>query len=161
MTSRGRINKSLNPDYVRGILAAADFADDYNGSSLHKYMLGDCIALKFNVVSRKRPRPNPKAARNNNLWLAGYAAALVRMYVSSDNYLLTDAEAASIVEQTTAQRLFSIDEALASEVPLSAEVRRMLLDIARLVKAAHAKRSKCAKTEATMTRKKTTRRTRP
>ena len=143
MTSRGRINKSLNPDYVRGILTAADFADDYNGSSLHRYMLGDCIALKFNVVSRKRPRPNPKAARNNNLWLAGYVTALVTVLDPSGD--------AAEIDAALARRLFSLDEALAPDVPLTPETRALLEVTARRF---HPKRPKTAA-------RKRTRRTRP
>lgn len=48
------ILKSINV----GIRWAAEIADDYNSSSTHPYMLGDCIMAKLNKLPRK-PRKNP------------------------------------------------------------------------------------------------------
>lgn len=44
--------------FKRGVEAAADLADSYNGCTDHSHMLGDCILGKLNLTKRKSPRPN-------------------------------------------------------------------------------------------------------
>ena len=68
-------------DWKRGVLAAADIANNYNGSTTHDWQLGDCIALKLNVVGRKRPRRNKKKLQKPEDALAqGMVVALAEMH---------------------------------------------------------------------------------
>lgn len=43
-----------------GVKAAADVANDYNSSSTHSYMLGDCILAKLNQIGNRKLRKNKK-----------------------------------------------------------------------------------------------------
>jgi hypothetical protein len=47
----------LRRAYEAGAAAAADHADQYNGSTTHEYRLGDCILGKMNIRKGK-PRKN-------------------------------------------------------------------------------------------------------
>jgi len=47
----------MTEDWKKGVLAAAEIADDYNSSTTHPYRLGDCVAGKLNV-RRGKARPN-------------------------------------------------------------------------------------------------------
>jgi len=47
--------------FVRGVEAAADIADQYNGVTLHDHRLGDCILGKLNL-RKGRPRKNEPSA---------------------------------------------------------------------------------------------------
>lgn len=53
-TKEGR---ALRRAYQLGAAAAADVADQYNGSTTHEYLLGDCILGKMNIRKGK-PRKN-------------------------------------------------------------------------------------------------------
>jgi hypothetical protein len=53
-TTEGR---ALRRAYRAGATAAADMADQYNGSTIHEYRLGDCILGKMNIRKGK-PRKN-------------------------------------------------------------------------------------------------------
>ena len=53
-TAEGR---ALRRAYRAGAAAAADMADQYNGSTIHEYLLGDCILGKMNIRKGK-PRRN-------------------------------------------------------------------------------------------------------
>ncbi len=67
-------------EFKRGVLAAADLADEYNGTSTHAYRLGDCIAMKLNVVNRRRPRRNTKRIEDPyKSLIRGMALALADM----------------------------------------------------------------------------------
>ena len=58
------IVKIYDPKYQeyfeKGVKLAADIADDYNSSSIHPYMLGDCIMCKLNITGAKNPRKNSR-----------------------------------------------------------------------------------------------------
>lgn len=41
-----------------GIEIAASVADEYNSSSTHSHMLGDCILARLNLIGDKKPRVN-------------------------------------------------------------------------------------------------------
>lgn len=73
----------MNKDFKQGVLMAAAVADDYNGSSTHKHRLGDCIAMKLNVVKRKRPRLNKKRIKDPSSMTRGMALALAEIYRTS------------------------------------------------------------------------------
>lgn len=45
--------------YRRGVRAAAEIADSYNSSTIHRGMLGDCIMAKLNV-GRGKIRKNKR-----------------------------------------------------------------------------------------------------
>lgn len=47
--------------YQKGIMAAAEFVNEYNHSSSHPYMLGDCVLGKFNLLGRTKLRKNVRA----------------------------------------------------------------------------------------------------
>lgn len=49
--------RDLRRAYEAGAAAAADHADQYNGSTTHEYRLGDCILGKMNIRNG-RPRKN-------------------------------------------------------------------------------------------------------
>lgn len=49
--------RDLRRAYEAGAAAAADHADQYNGSTSHEYRLGDCILGKMNI-RKGRPRKN-------------------------------------------------------------------------------------------------------
>lgn len=49
----------LREAYEAGAAAAADHADQYNGSTTHEYRLGDCILGKMNI-RKGRPRKNER-----------------------------------------------------------------------------------------------------
>ena len=49
----------LRKAYEAGVVAAADHADQYNGSTTHEYRLGDCILGKMNI-RKGRPRKNER-----------------------------------------------------------------------------------------------------
>ena len=67
-------------DWTRGVLAAADIADNYNGSTTHEWQLGDCIAGKLNV-GRRRPRRNKQRLQTPADALAqGMVVALAEMH---------------------------------------------------------------------------------
>jgi hypothetical protein len=71
----------MNNEFKRGVLAAAAVADDYNGGSTHKYRLGDCIAMKLNVVRGNRPRLNKKRVEDpGNAMIRGIALALADVH---------------------------------------------------------------------------------
>jgi hypothetical protein len=71
----------MNKEFVRGVLAAAAVAEMYNSSSTHEYRLDDCIAMKLNVVGRKRPRRNKKRVENPaDTFVRGVALALAEMH---------------------------------------------------------------------------------
>lgn len=53
-TKEGR---ALRRAYQLGAAAAADMADQYNGSTTHEHCLGDCILGKMNIRKGK-PRKN-------------------------------------------------------------------------------------------------------
>ncbi|HYX19557.1 MAG TPA: hypothetical protein VFA98_01785 [Thermoanaerobaculia bacterium] len=53
-TQEGRL---LRRAFEAGAEAAADLADQYNGSTAHEYKLGDCILGKMNI-RKGRPRKN-------------------------------------------------------------------------------------------------------
>ena len=66
---RARELKELNlvivgqkPEYVRGFLEAAILLDDmYSSCSTHKYLLGDCLLAKVNLLNKKcRVRVNKR-----------------------------------------------------------------------------------------------------
>lgn len=70
----------MNREFKRGVLAAAGFADDYNGSTIHLYRLGDCIAIKLNVVRREKPRRNKKRIEDPSAtMIRGMALALAEV----------------------------------------------------------------------------------
>ncbi len=67
-------------EYKRGVLAAAEVAATYNGSTTHGFRLDDCIACKLNVVKRSRPRRNHHKIEDPTVaWLRGVATALAEM----------------------------------------------------------------------------------
>ena len=52
------------PEWVQGLLDAASIIDEtYSSSSTHKYLIGDCLLFKFNLLRREQVRNNPKRAR--------------------------------------------------------------------------------------------------
>lgn len=51
--------RDLRCAYEAGAAAAADHADQYNGSTTHEYRLGDCILGKMNIRKGK-PRKNER-----------------------------------------------------------------------------------------------------
>jgi len=52
-------SRLLREAYEAGAVAAADHADQYDGSTTHEYCLGDCILSKMNIRKR-RPRKNER-----------------------------------------------------------------------------------------------------
>lgn len=59
-----RNNKRYSTEeFKRGVKFAAEIADTYNSSTTHKFMLGDCIMLKLNMLSRKKVRRNKNRIR--------------------------------------------------------------------------------------------------
>jgi hypothetical protein len=76
----------MNKEFVRGVLAAAYVASDYDGSSTHEFRLDDCIAMKLNVVKRSRPRRNKKRVEDpDNALIKGMALALADVHRLSGN----------------------------------------------------------------------------
>lgn len=72
---------TMTREFKRGVKAAADIADSYNGTSTHRYRLGDCILLKLNAVTRNKPRINRKAQEDSiDSWTRGAAMALAEMH---------------------------------------------------------------------------------
>ncbi len=61
-TKEGR---ALRRAYQLGAAAAADVADQYNGSTTHEYCLGDCILGKMNIRKGK-PRKNVRRLLGQN-----------------------------------------------------------------------------------------------
>ena len=86
-------------EYKRGVLAAANVAATYNGSTTHDYRLDDCIACKLNVIKRSKPRRNRQKVEDPNLaWVRGVATALAEMHRS----LIGGGDAASVRRVATA-----------------------------------------------------------
>lgn len=70
----------MTDDFKRGVRAAADVADGYNGSTTHPYRLGDCVAGKLNV-GRARPRLNAKALESpSDAMVRGICLVLAQMH---------------------------------------------------------------------------------
>ncbi len=61
----GQLNQAIvkrMPHYVRGLLDAANLIDEmYSSSSTHKYLLGDCLLLKLNLLRKTQVRINKEA----------------------------------------------------------------------------------------------------
>jgi hypothetical protein len=88
-----------DPEFVRGVKAAADFADEYNGSTTHDYRLGDCITCRLNVVSRAKPRRNKqKLPTSEASFACGMALALAEMHraTGDDSNVVEVAKAAGL-----------------------------------------------------------------
>jgi hypothetical protein len=70
-------------EYKRGVLAAANVAATYNGSTTHPYRLDDCITSKLNLTKRGKPRRNHQKIEDpDSAWMRGVATALAEMYRS-------------------------------------------------------------------------------
>lgn len=73
-------------EFKRGVLAAANVAATYNGSTTHPFRLDDCIACKLNVVKRSKPRRNrQKIQKPDEAWIAGFAVALAEIHRLRDS----------------------------------------------------------------------------
>ena len=59
MNEDTRAARDLRRAYEAGAAAAADHADQYNGSTTHEFRLGDCILGKMNI-RKGRPRKNER-----------------------------------------------------------------------------------------------------
>ena len=47
--------------WAQGVLDAAALVDEmYSGCSTHKYLLGDCILLKLNLITKRQVRVNKR-----------------------------------------------------------------------------------------------------
>lgn len=57
MSEDTKEGRALRRAYEAGAAAAADHADQYNGSTTHEYRLGDCVLGKMNIRKGK-PRKN-------------------------------------------------------------------------------------------------------
>ena len=76
----------MTKDFKKGVLAAAAIASDYDGSTTHKFRLGDCIAMKLNVVDRIKPRRNKSCLQNpKDAWVCGFVTALAEMHRKYQN----------------------------------------------------------------------------
>jgi len=70
----------MTEDWKKGVLAAAEIADDYNSSTTHPYRLGDCVAGKLNV-RRGKARPNKeKLQQPADALTQGICLALAEMH---------------------------------------------------------------------------------
>ena len=59
MRANTKEGRALRRAFEAGAEAAADLADQYNGSTTHDYCLGDCILGKMNI-RKARPRKNER-----------------------------------------------------------------------------------------------------
>jgi len=49
------------PNWAQGMLDAAQLVDEmYSGTTTHKYLLGDCILLKCNLITKRQVRVNKR-----------------------------------------------------------------------------------------------------
>ena len=68
-------------EYQRGAEAAAAWADEYNGSTIHAYRLGDCILGKMNLLKRDKPRRNERKLEHPEFAvIQGIALGLAEMH---------------------------------------------------------------------------------
>ncbi len=68
--------------FRRGVKAAADIANQYDGSSLHPFRLGDCIEAKLNMT-RRAPRRN----NSTEAVLAGARQKLFELKITDERIL--------------------------------------------------------------------------
>lgn len=49
------------PNWSAGVLDATQLLDDmYSSSATHKYLLGDCVLLKLNLITKRQVRVNAR-----------------------------------------------------------------------------------------------------
>jgi len=50
-----------NKKYIEGLLDATQLIDEmYSSVSTHKYLLGDCVLLKLNLINKRQVRVNKR-----------------------------------------------------------------------------------------------------
>ena len=71
----------ISKEFKRGAEAAASIISDYNGSTIHKFRLDDCVLGKLNLHPRKNLRVNKKALQHpDEAWMHGMSVALAEVH---------------------------------------------------------------------------------
>jgi len=82
--------------FKAGVLAAASVASQYDSTTVHRYRLEDCIAMKLNQTRRSCPRRNKRRLEDPaKVMIQGVASALADVHrISKSSSVVCEVAAA-------------------------------------------------------------------